>query len=296
MNKDSLSTTYVVAVSGGVDSMVLLDMLVKQSSARLVVAHYDHGIRADSGLDRQLVQNVAGKYGLEFVYDEGVMGPNTSEDAARRARYTFLQKVRHDCGAQIIITAHHADDVIETVILQLRRGTYRRGLTSLHPLSNNIERPLLNMTKADLLTYAQQHGLLWREDSTNKDTRYARNYVRHHVVPRFAPHQQQRLHQIIKRSRRVGQQIDDILLNMLQTQPAKNLLDRRWFLQLPHSVAKEVLIFWLRQHDIHSYDKPLIEKTVILLKTAVNQRRIDINKEYIILVTTENLALMPRDR
>src|SRR5215471_4228206 len=85
---------YVVAVSGGVDSMVLLDVLKDVPGLQLVVAHYDHGMRGDSGQDRQLVQEAAAHYGLPFAYEEGKLGVRTSEAAARDARYQFLRRVR----------------------------------------------------------------------------------------------------------------------------------------------------------------------------------------------------------
>src|SRR3990172_5722177 len=126
--------TYVVAVSGGVDSVVLLHLLVQkgqraegrgQSKYNFIVAHFDHGIREDSKLDRELVQELAKKYNLPFVYNQGNLGPKASEATARDARYAFLNKVKDSVSAQAIITAHHQDDVLETAIINLLRGTNR---------------------------------------------------------------------------------------------------------------------------------------------------------------------------
>src|SRR5882724_1815869 len=127
---------YVVATSGGVDSMALLHLLYQMSRDSdagwwLTVAHFDHGIRSDSAEDRQLVQAIARQYGLPFVYDEGRLGPGASEATARQARYSFLHQVLGASGARAIMTAHHQDDVLETAIFNLIRGTGRKGLTSL---------------------------------------------------------------------------------------------------------------------------------------------------------------------
>ena len=111
--------TYVVAVSGGVDSMVLLDLLAKQPDIKLIVAHYDHGIRSDSKLDRELVASSAKKYKIPFVYESGNLGPGTSENQARIARYNFLRKVQKESKADAIVTAHHQDDALETAILNI---------------------------------------------------------------------------------------------------------------------------------------------------------------------------------
>src|SRR5262249_18822874 len=153
----------VVAVSGGVDSMTLLDVLAKQPDLRLVVAHFDHGIRADSEQDRQLVQAAAERYGLPFVFDMGHLGPATSEAKARRARYDFLRRVQRSSGARAVVTAHHQDDVLETAMLNLLRGTGRRGLTSLNSRPG-LERPLLDTPKWKIKDHALSARLNWRED------------------------------------------------------------------------------------------------------------------------------------
>jgi tRNA(Ile)-lysidine synthetase-like protein len=122
---------YVVAVSGGVDSVVLLDALSKLPNLELVVAHLDHGIREDSIEDRRFVASLAASYGLVFEYGEGRLGSGASEATAREARYNFLRGVKMKHDAKAIITAHHQDDLIETAILNMLRGTGRKGLTSL---------------------------------------------------------------------------------------------------------------------------------------------------------------------
>src|SRR5690348_2939142 len=116
---------YVVAVSGGVDSVVLLDILSKQPGLKLTIAHFDHGIRNDSYKDRQFVEGLAKKYQLLFVYKEGSLG-KASEAKAREARYEFLRKAQKDSGSQAIITAHHQDDLLETAILNMLRDSSRK--------------------------------------------------------------------------------------------------------------------------------------------------------------------------
>jgi len=165
---------YIIAVSGGVDSVVLLDMLVKESRD-LVVAHFDHGIREESAADAKFVGELAEKYGLVYETKREELGNNASEESARERRYEFLRDVAKKNGAKIV-TAHHADDLVETIAINLIRGTGWRGLAVLD--SPDIERPLLGMTKKDLLAYAKKHKLQWREDATNKDTKYLRNDVR----------------------------------------------------------------------------------------------------------------------
>jgi tRNA(Ile)-lysidine synthase len=163
--------TYVIAVSGGVDSMALLDLLVESitEKQKLVVAHVDHGMRPDSAEDRKLVEKTAKALNLDFEYLEARLGPNASEETAREVRYKFLYHIKDKYKAEAIITAHHEDDLIETAIINLIRGTSRKGMSSLSS-REGIIRPLLTYPKAELIKYAKSSKLVWREDSTNSDT------------------------------------------------------------------------------------------------------------------------------
>jgi tRNA(Ile)-lysidine synthase len=165
---------YVVAVSGGVDSVVLLDILTKQPGVELIVAHFDHGIRTDSGIDAIFVAGLAKKYKLPFETKREDLGVDTSEDKARSRRYNFLRSVADKHNAKLI-TAHHSDDVVETIAINLSRGTGWRGLAV---LDSDIVRLLTGLTKQDILEYARANNLEWREDSTNADDKYLRNRIR----------------------------------------------------------------------------------------------------------------------
>jgi len=198
---------YVAAVSGGVDSMALLHMLQKRPGVDLVVAHLDHGIREDSAEDRELVQEYCASHNIKFVYEEAHLGQNASEESARQARYNFL---RHACAnfkARAIITAHHQDDLLETAIINIIRGTGRRGLSALAN-HDRLMRPLLHVGKAEILAYARAHGLVWREDSTNLDQKYLRNYVRHQIAARLSEEQRKNLLSIIVRHSALNSEIN----------------------------------------------------------------------------------------
>ena len=167
-------TKFVVAVSGGVDSVVLLHMLANQSDRELIVAHFDHGIRDDSHLDAELVLDLAKKYNLQFETRREELGKKASEELARDRRYEFLREIAKKYDAQII-TAHHADDVIESIAINLSRGTGWRGLAV---LDSDITRPLTSFTKSEILDYAKKHKLTWRDDITNSTDKYLRNRIR----------------------------------------------------------------------------------------------------------------------
>lgn len=176
--------TYVIAVSGGVDSVVMLDVLTSRyPDYGWIVAHVDHGMRADSAADARFVAGLAARYGLKFEQQTLSLGSKAGETEARKKRYEFLRIVAKNNQAKNIITAHHADDVVETVALNVLRGTGWRGVCSLRS-SGDILRPMLGIYKKDILNYAQSKKLEWCEDFSNLDRRYLRNRIRHEIIPR----------------------------------------------------------------------------------------------------------------
>ncbi len=284
---------YVVAVSGGVDSMVLLDILAKKQGKgsrvegggetrkttpstlhpaplSFTVAHFDHGIRDVSHFDRLLVHEVSHKHRLPFVFEEGNLGTDASEAAAREARYVFLRKVQEHSGARGIITAHHLDDVIETAVLNLMRGTGRKGLSSLKT-TNGIIRPLAHVPKSRLRAYAEANGLTWHEDSTNSNQDYKRNYVRHSIIPKVkakSPQDYHKLVALLRRQREINHAIDVQLETLLHTQPSRRALRRRDVASLPYRVATELVAEWLRANGKRQLSRWLVERLTVAIRTA----------------------------
>lgn len=167
---------YLLAVSGGVDSVVLLDILANDTSYDLAVAHFDHGIRPDSADDARFVRAlVEEKYHLPFFLRREELGRDASEELARSHRYSFLRDVARKTNTRLV-TAHHRDDLVETVAINILRGTGWRGLAALS--ADDIVRPLLDTSKSELLAYALAHRLEWAEDSTNASAKYLRNRLR----------------------------------------------------------------------------------------------------------------------
>lgn len=285
--------TYVVGVSGGVDSMVLLELLRQRPGVKLIVAHFDHGIREDSHLDRQFVQAAARNHGLAFVHHEGKLGATASEAEARQARYEFLHRVKEASGAKAIITAHHQDDVLETAVLNLMRGSGRRGLTSLRS-DDKIVRPMLDYEKSHIKDYATDRGIGWREDPTNSDERYTRNYVRHRILPKLSPGQRAQLVILLQELHGINDELDAHVVNLLHTQPARNVIRRRWFVQLPHDIAREVVYGWLRQHGVKDISRSTVERLVVAIKTAKPDKKVDVDKHLELLIDRQHVTLEKR--
>ncbi len=185
------SDILILAVSGGVDSMVLLELVIaSQPRGNIVVAHFDHSLRGkDSDSDRELVANICKIENISFEsckMNIATMAQDEKmnlEAMARRERYTFLEEIRNKYQAKYILTAHHSVDQTETVIGNMVKGAKVRGLSGMHILSGMIFRPLLFVTKTEIHRYAKEHNIDYREDSTNIDITYDRNRIRHDIIP-----------------------------------------------------------------------------------------------------------------
>jgi tRNA(Ile)-lysidine synthase len=281
---------YVVAVSGGVDSVVLLDIVSKIKNLELIVAHFDHGVRIDSKLDQQLVRDLAKKYGLIFETKSVILGSNASEQLARNARYQFLKSVMNAHQANGIMTAHHQDDVIETAVFNLLRGTGRRGLTSLD--SNQVVfRPMLGIAKDQIRQYAQQHHLIWREDSTNRDLKYRRNLIRSELARIKDRSVIDSLLAEINNLKSTNQDLDQALDELLVNISKDNKLLKNEFINLPHKLALEVMAKWLRQNKISNYNSKLLNNLVVAAKSYKNQSQFSINKTAHLLIKSDLLII-----
>lgn len=282
---------YVVAVSGGVDSVALLHMLAQLEGVNLTVAHFDHGIRDDSILDRQLVQQMAKKLGLPFVYAYGNLGAGASEAVAREARYDFLRQAQQASGSQAIITAHHQDDLIETAIINMLRGTGRKGVTSLQD-RYHLRRPMLHISKADIRQYATEQGLKWREDSTNGDLTILRNYIRAKVVPKLGDKGRQDFLNHVGHMSVVNRAVDHDIMLFLHQQPSRQTLDRHTFTQLPHDLSLEIMAEWLRSHGLANFNSKQLEQLVTRSKTLEPGKRVDIDASHHLMLGNEGIALI----
>lgn len=278
---------YVVAVSGGVDSMVLLNLLLSVPGVDFVVAHFDHGIRSDSADDAAFVRHAAERLGLSFFSERGKLGSAASEEQARTARYNFLVRVQNQTDASAIITAHHQDDVLETAILNLIRGTGRKGLASLQSTEERV-RPLLHISKQDIIVYAKSHAIAWREDSTNQDTKYARNYVRHAILPRFDAHARQKLLDLIGKTQTVNHRIDALIDETITLTAAA--ISRPVIIVSPYDISCELIASWLRAHQLE-FDRKTIHRIVVQCKTLPAGKYVDVSGKWCISMRKDMLAL-----
>jgi tRNA(Ile)-lysidine synthase len=246
-----------VACSGGTDSLSLLHLLrfpLRGLGIRLEVAHFDHGMRAESEGEAQWLAGVAGAWGLPFHLGRAET-PAGNEEEARGQRYRYLAELVRGEGIDRILTAHHADDQIETVLFRILRGTGVRGLRGIpERRSPRILRPLLPHSRADLEAYARRHGLNPRSDPTNRSARFARGRVRAQLLPLLeAVHPGARggLLRLARNAERTTRALDALLEPLLERvvlggeggadQESRRVVDRERFLACGPDVQRELL-------------------------------------------------------
>ena len=236
----------LVAVSGGVDSVVLLDFLVqffqnkngeKWLEENLIVAHFEHGIRGEeSKQDLKFVEELAAKYGVKFEFESGNLDEKASEEMARNARYIFLRKIAKRENA-IIFTAHHKNDLAETFALNLARGGGWRAVACFD--SPDIERPFLRFSKSEILKIAKQRGLAWREDSTNLSQKYARNRIRKTL--NFSEKDLESIFKIWQKQIKIKREVDELIKGILPKIGDGKKFEREFFRTNSDEVCYEIL-------------------------------------------------------
>jgi tRNA(Ile)-lysidine synthase len=192
----------VVAVSGGLDSVVLLDLLHRTAGQRfeLVVAHADHGIHPDSASVSERVATFAEALGLRCEVARLALGAGTGETSAREARYAWLFALRERLGAAFVFTAHHADDQTETVLMRALEGSGTGGLSGMRAVSGVLVRPLLRFPRVELARYARERGLPVWVDPANSDPAHLRSWIRCDLLPSL----RKRLPEVDAKLRRLG--------------------------------------------------------------------------------------------
>jgi len=212
--------SFLVTVSGGIDSIVMAH-LFKTSGLRFAIAHCNFRLRGQESDDDQLfVSELAGKMEVPYYTKDfdtaGYAGEHgiSIQMAARDLRYEWFHEVAESTGYNYIAAGHNQNDIVETMLLNLSRGTGIRGLMGIRARHNQIIRPLLFASRQRIVNYAEEHKLSWREDSSNQETKYSRNKIRHIILPAFEsinPAFEQNALDTAKRIEHTGKLLDVLL-------------------------------------------------------------------------------------
>ena len=245
--------TVLCAVSGGADSVCLLDLVRRLGDVTALCAHFDHGIRgAESARDAAFVEALCEEWGVPFFLGRGDVPAYAAENglsietAARELRYAFLERTAQEQGADVVATAHNLNDNAETILFRMARGTGLRGLAGIPARRGKIVRPLLQTPRRDIEEYLAAHNIPHVEDSTNAEPDAARNRVRRDVLPMLESVQPGAAAGIVRMSETLAE--DEAFLASLAEErlarwggaiPAKELC------ALPRPVARRALARWL---------------------------------------------------
>ena len=291
-----LPLDVVLAFSGGLDSVVLLDLLVKQQKFspvryNLSAVYIDHQLQADSTTWVNTNREICASYNVNYEsYAVEILKDKSKsiESLARIARYGQLSKIILN-SKTVLITAHHLDDQAETFLLQLTRSAGPRGLSAMPKIKSFSKgyhlRPLLDMPKRELQAYAEHHHLHWVDDKTNSDTKYDRNYIRHQILPRLIQRWPNMMINIANSAKNCAEH--ELLLNEYlaedyqKTICESNLLDK---LFTAHSILdvtklqncsiekqRGLLRYWLRKNNTTLPDRNVIHQIILMLSSNLNK-------------------------
>ena len=283
----------ILAVSGGIDSMVMLDLLAKEERGKIVVAHFNHGTRVSSDLDMEFVKKRCEDYGILFVSKKIMLGEGVSEEVARQERYDYLYHVANKFQGKIC-TAHHLDDLLESIVINLIRGTGWRGLT---PLGNSeIERPLLNLgySKLETLQYAAENKIVFRQDPTNNSDDYLRNRVRRSIM-NIDRSIKQEIIRLYVEQKLLRNEIEKIISEVSEKLAQKNShgeikIRKDFFKTNEKAVAIEILKYVLQQKKL-SLTRPQLNDLLAAIKNYATNKKFNLPRDKMAVIGRDFVSL-----
>ncbi len=250
----------LVALSGGIDSVVLCDLLSK-CDVNFAIAHMNFNLRGEESLrDEKFSESIAKKYHAPFhikrisVESETLIPGKSTQEAARILRYGWFQELMTQHGIPHLMTAHHKDDQAETILYQFIRGGTLAALRGMKTINGTLFRPLLFFSREEICEYAKANDLKWKEDSSNAKVKYARNYIRHEILPRLVGMNPGIIDSISKRAaifeeaeRLVDQVITEDLRNHISQSASNSSLEIDWL----SNYAYRRLLLWKFLEPFH---------------------------------------------
>jgi tRNA(Ile)-lysidine synthase len=276
---------YLVGVSGGRDSIALLHWLVDLDYRKLIVCHFDHQLRGRSSqADSRFVEKLAANYDLDLenasanVRALAKEKKMSIETAAREARYLFFARIAKQRCCRTIFLAHHADDLVETFLINLFRGAGLTGLAAIREVSMRriadvdltIVRPLLGVWRYEIDRYVRQHRLKFREDASNKNLAPLRNRFRRRVIPYLEKTLGRKIRPSILRAATIAAEEEGWIDSMAKHPDAKNQrLSVETLRSLPTALQRRVIMAWLREQSIADIGFDVIERVRSLLDAKI---------------------------
>ena len=269
----------ILAVSGGVDSMALLAMY---AHADIIVAHIDHGTRKSSAEDADFVRQKCQELGVKFYETKLGLGEGVSEELSRKKRYEFLKTIQEKEGGTLC-TAHHLDDVLESIAINLIRGTGWRGLTPFY--GDELVRPFIisKLWKQDVLKFAGEQNICFRQDPTNYEADYLRNRVREKMTG-LDEIARANIIELFERQNELRGKIEKLVTELAkQTVVGKNFHKKELFLTADEKVALEVLREICLMHGYSLTRKQLVD-FLAAIKTYAPHKKFNLPKNHFVTI------------
>ena len=269
----------ILAVSGGVDSMALLTMY---AHADIIVAHVDHGTRDSSAEDADFVRQKCQELGVKFYETKLELGEGISEESARKKRYEFLKIIQEKEGGTLC-TAHHLDDVVESISINLIRGTGWRGLTPFY--NDELVRPFIisKMWKRDVLKFAGEQNICFRQDPTNYEADYLRNRVREKMAELDETARVDVI-ELFEKQNKLRGKIEKLVTELAkQTIVGKNFHKKELFLRADEKVALEILREICLMHG-YSLTRKQLADFLATIKTYAPHKKFNLPKNHFVTI------------
>ena len=281
---------YLIGVSGGRDSVALLHWLVDLGYRKLIVCHLNHQLRGRfSRADARFVEKLAGKYDVALELGSAnaralaKRKDMSIETAAREARYSFFAGVAKRRRCHTIFLAHHADDLVETFLINLFRGAGTTGLAAMHEVSTRriedvdltIVRPLLSIWRDEINNYVREHGLRFREDASNKNLAPLRNRIRHRVIPSLEKSVARKIRQNIWRTAMITAEEENWIDNQV-SDSANVELSVAQLRALPIALQRRTILKWLRARKISDVGFDVIERVRSLFASDAGVAKVNL--------------------
>jgi tRNA(Ile)-lysidine synthase len=256
---------YLVAVSGGVDSVVLLNLMYALGFD-IGVAHMNYKLRgAESDLDEVLVSSLAKQLNLPFHTKTAPLSNSDTgiQEKTRNMRYDWFKKLRDSNGYDYVVTAHHADDQLETLFMRLSRGSGLEGLGGIRALVKYLLRPLLPFSKNEIISYAKSKHLAWRDDKSNYSLKYLRNKVRQQIMPSFLMLSTNAKSNALASIQHLKESYAAITSQIIEIKKEWNQENNRFIISIGSLTSLSPLQFWLH-HIFQTYGFNAIEVKKLL--------------------------------
>lgn len=301
MNQNNLITnnTIICAVSGGVDSICLLDILYKLGY-NVVLAHVNHNKRVESINEQEAMKKLADSLNIPFeLLDYHYDGVDNFHNDAHNARYEFFKNLCIKYNTDVIATAHHLDDQAETIIMRLLEGSNLYGYGGISCCNDDGEykiiRPLLCLSKEELYNYANSNKLTYFEDSSNNEDLFLRNRIRHNIIPLLKNEADSFYTKISQYSNQLKEAFSFIRTQSIDyLNKTNNIIDINSFSVLDIAIKKDIISLMLERYNINKSTN-IIEDALEILKSTSGNKKIDLEGDFVFIRSYDKAMIKRND-